>query len=392
MSFNMGGGPPPVDLSHLSPELLGELRKLRAVAVNRRLDMTDTLSEFCGEGRDASVGVMLRSRFTSAMGTMFKGGLSIKLLEDMCKAYAAGDRDPERPDLPTKVRWKQFAIEFDEVPELDEVEVRDASPELYAELRELRAQAVNKRLDMTDAMSEMAGTGREANMGVMSKRNFKGAMGKLFFGVGLKEWVLNGISEMYGCGPADAREGGFQQVRWKRFALDFDEIPLPVVAEPPDPNDAILPIMREMNEFCNKFNIDLADDFEEYLGGGNKCTSDVMPRDKFCAGLGVMLGRATSLYHVQEKVMDAICHTYRAGKPIARDPRKFEFVQWREFSNDVKRVQVALAPHLASPPRSRLDSRPLSAHPCPRPSAQVQPYIDSHEAPRRSPRKGELEQ
>ena len=75
----------------------------------------------------------------------------------------------------------------------------------------------------------------------------------------------------------------------------------------------------------------------------------------------MLLGRATSLYHIEEKIMDEICHTYRAGKPIARDPRKFEYVQWREFSGDVKRVQA-------------------------------QPYIDSHEAPRRSPRKGELEQ
>ena len=49
---------------------------------------------------------------------------------------------------------------------------------------------------MTDAMSEMAGTGREANLGIMSKRNFKAALGKLFFAVGLKEWVLTGICDM----------------------------------------------------------------------------------------------------------------------------------------------------------------------------------------------------
>lgn len=52
--------------------------------------------------------------------------------------------------------------------------------------------------------------------------------------------------------------------------------------------------VREMNVYCNHYGLDLAHEFEEYMGGKDKCTSDLMPRNKFCAALGVLLGKATS--------------------------------------------------------------------------------------------------
>ena len=45
-------------------------------------------------------------------------------------------------------------------------------------------------------------------------------------------------------------------------------------------------------------------------------------------------------------MLDKICHVYRGGAPIGRDGRLYESVQWREFADDVYRVQPA--PYLAS--------------------------------------------
>jgi hypothetical protein len=54
--------------------------------------------------------------------------------------------------------------------------------QLYLAMQRLRAEAVNRKLDMTDAFEEYAGSGYERNMGVMDKYRFKSTMGTLFRG------------------------------------------------------------------------------------------------------------------------------------------------------------------------------------------------------------------
>ena len=51
------------------------------------------------------------------------------------------------------------------------------------------------------------------------------------------------------------------------------------------------------------------------------------------------LGRATSLYQINEGVLDAICLAYKAGRPLPRDPSQYEAVQWKEFAKDVHNMQ-----------------------------------------------------
>ena len=55
--------------------------------------------------------------------------------------------------------------------------------------------------------------------------------------------------------------------------------------------------------------------------------------------LGVLLGRATSLYPHSTETLEAICKAYAGGNPMARDPKLYEMVQWREFALDVNRIQ-----------------------------------------------------
>jgi len=152
--------------------------------------------------------------------------------------------------------------------------------------------------------------------------------------------VLNRICVRYAAGDPDPQEpGSYQQVQWKRFALDFDEVP-PLPPPPlPDPTPEIVEAMRDMNIYCNLNGIDLANDIEEYLGGKDAVASDVCSRIKFKQALGVLLGRATSLYRHDEGMLDKICLCYAAGARDARDPRFFESVQWREFACDVNRIQ-----------------------------------------------------
>ena len=56
-----------------------------------------------------------------------------------------------------QVRWKQFAIDFDEVPLPPAPEpVLAAEDDLKLALQAMRVEATNKRLDMTDAFEESA--------------------------------------------------------------------------------------------------------------------------------------------------------------------------------------------------------------------------------------------
>ena len=70
-----------------------QLAQLRAVAVNKQLDMTDAFSEYAGTGRDANLGIMSKARFTSAVGFLFAGAISRDLLKAICYRYGTGDRD-----------------------------------------------------------------------------------------------------------------------------------------------------------------------------------------------------------------------------------------------------------------------------------------------------------
>ena len=234
------------------------------------------------------------------MGTLFRGSVSLDLLNHICHHYRAGHPDPdpnEPPDSYSQVRWKQFAIDFDEVPIPDDYgDLPPPNDDLMTALQVMRAFAQKKRLDMTDAFEEYSGSLQEKNTGIMTKNRFRSTMGTLFRG-NLSLDVLNQICARYAAGDPDPREpGGYLKVRWKAFAIDFDEVP-PLPPPPlPDPTPEILEAMRDMNIYCNLNAIDLANDIEEYMGGKDKCSSDVMPREKFKQALGVLLGRATSLY------------------------------------------------------------------------------------------------
>jgi len=327
----------------MPPSLFASLQRLRAVAINRKLDMTDAFEEYAGTGYERNMGVMDKRRFRSTMGTLFRGSVSLDLLNHICHHYRAGHPDPdpnEPPDSYSQVRWKQFAIDFDEVPIPDDYgDLPPPNDDLMTALQVMRAFAQKTRLDMTDAFEEYSGTLQEKNTGIMTKNRFRSTMGTLFRG-NLSLDVLNQICTRYAAGDPDPREpGGYLKVRWKAFAIDFDEVP-PLPPPPlPDPTPEILEAMRDMNIYCNLNAIDLANDIEEYMGGKDKCSSDVMPREKFKQALGVLLGRATSLYRHDDVMLDKMCHCYAAGDRDARDPRYFESVQWREFALDVNRIQ-----------------------------------------------------
>ena len=59
---------------------------------------------------------MPKARFVSAMGFLFAGEISRTLLGAICLQYAAGDIDYTEEGGYQKVRWKQFALDFDEIP------------------------------------------------------------------------------------------------------------------------------------------------------------------------------------------------------------------------------------------------------------------------------------
>ena len=68
----------------------------------------------------------------------------------------------------------------------------------------------------------------------MAKNRFQCAMGTIFNGIDLKRDVLIAICEAYATGDPDpSEEGGHMKVRWKQFAIDFDDFPMPLKARSP---------------------------------------------------------------------------------------------------------------------------------------------------------------
>lgn len=301
-------------------------------------------SQYCGTGYDKNMGVMDTQRFVSVLGLLFGGELKPDVLRALCYYYGTGGQVMGGEQF-AQAKWKQFAIDFDNVPLMEEDPVVDV-PEIQYELQLMRADAQQKRLDMTDAFEEYSGTLQEKNTGIMTKNRFRSTMGTLFRG-NLKKWVLDAICAQYGTGDPDPREPGtYRYVRWKKFAIDFDNVP-PLPPPPlPDPTPEIIEAMRGINEYCNLNGIDLAWDIEEHFGGKDKCTGDTCTRQKFVGALGVLLGRATSLYQLPEQTLDDICLAYKAGDVEARTAPgygggklQYTHVQWREFALDCNRIQ-----------------------------------------------------
>lgn len=202
--------PPPLTPNELFPHI----QKLRAFAVNKKLDMTDALDEYTGAGYEKNIGIMDTARFKSVLGLLFGGELTQPILQSICAHYGTNGLDAGGIDY-CSVRWKQFAIDFDEVPVVEEEEM-ETDPELMAALRAMRTEATQKRLDMTDAFEEYSGTIQEKNTGIMGKNRFRSTMGVLFRGRLIPD-VLNAICIQYGTGDPDPRErGSYMKVKWKQ--------------------------------------------------------------------------------------------------------------------------------------------------------------------------------
>ncbi len=247
----------------IGPELMEQLRILRIGAVDHRLDLTDGFEAYAGKGREAMVGIMPKARFCSAMGApppppnrrvtatqlpprtsltaptsprsageLFKGiRLTHELLIMICQAYGTGDPDPREPGGYLKVQWKQFAIDFDNIPDTDDDSRSPMEPWLLDALSQLKASATQRRLDLTDAFEEYAGGGIDYNAGVMLKTKFRSCMAVLFTTTSLSDQLLDVICNRYAIGDPDLQSttpGAKLKVNWKHFAIDFDDcVPVP---------------------------------------------------------------------------------------------------------------------------------------------------------------------
>ena len=88
----------------------------------------------------------------------------------------------------------------------DDAMFRD--PVLLELMTELRATAVNLKIDMTDAFSEFVPHGPEGALGIMPKNRFRAALGTIFKGAKLSDAQLKQVSIAYGTGDPDPREPG----------------------------------------------------------------------------------------------------------------------------------------------------------------------------------------
>ena len=129
------------------------------------------------------------------------------------------------------MQWKQFAIDFDNIPDTDDDSRSPMEPWLLDALSQLKASATQRRLDLTDAFEEYAGGGIDYNAGVMLKTKFRSCMAVLFTTTSLSDQLLDVICNRYAIGDPDLQSttpGAKLKVNWKHFAIDFDDcVPVP---------------------------------------------------------------------------------------------------------------------------------------------------------------------
>ena len=91
------------------------------------------------------------------------------------------------------------------------------APDILPAMTRLRVEAVNKKLDMTDAFEAFAPGGTAKTLGIMAKNRFRSTMGGLFAG-SIDADTLNAICWRYGAGDLDPNpnEDGYTQARAAR--------------------------------------------------------------------------------------------------------------------------------------------------------------------------------
>ena len=161
--------------------------------------------------------------------------LSHRTLHEISIVWGAGDEDGRavgmgrdvdlsRPGL-THVRWKQFALDFDDTPPVEPEPTRPMPPWMAEELRALRRVATSRRLKLRDGFEEMMSAGTEKNMGVMDRTQFVGTLG-IFFAQGkepLKQAPPSADLRRSPPASADAGPGGASAAP----RLDLSSPPLP---------------------------------------------------------------------------------------------------------------------------------------------------------------------
>jgi len=219
----------PPEAAILAPEaLMADLRVLRLEAQDKRLDMTDLFESYAGKGREAQLGIMPKNRFQAAMADMFKGvAVSMSTLDQIAVTYGTGDPDPRDPGEFLKVKFKQFALDFDRIPVPQEKPKNAFDHQMILALADLKGEAVRRKLDMSNCFEEYAGSGVDYNLGIMPKNRFCGTIAVLFPSISLSAELFERICASYPAGDPDP-SGGFQKVRWREFANDFDDqVPTP---------------------------------------------------------------------------------------------------------------------------------------------------------------------
>jgi len=327
------------------PKVLEQIKALRAVAINKQIDMTDAFSEYAGTGKDARLGIMAKNRFRSALGSIFQGmNIDPKVLKQICVLYGTGDPDAYEPGTQMGVLWKQFAIDFDEVPLTEIQSASKLDPQLISFLQGLKLAAVNSRLDMTDAFSEVAAPA-DANLGIMTKNRFRSALGTIFKTTPIPPEVLTRICATYAAGDPDPREPGTcVKVLWKQFAIDFDEIPVLVERKQGSPDAPLVELLRALKKIAVSKRLDLSDSFEAYVPAGARDVNlGVMPKCRFRAAMGQFFTG------ISDGLLAAICAAYGVGDPDDKEPGTFAKVLWKQFAADFDALTPALEASVGTP-------------------------------------------
>ena len=176
--------------------------------------MTDFFESYAGKGREAQLGIMPKNRFQAAMTDMFKGtAIQMRTLDLIATTYGTGDPDPREPGEFLKVKWKQFAIDFDDIAVPEEKAREPFDEKMIAALSDLKGEATRSRLDMTDAFEEYAGSGVDYNLGLMHKTRFRSLMSVLFNNVSISNALLDKICDAYPAGDNDPAGGSLKVKR-----------------------------------------------------------------------------------------------------------------------------------------------------------------------------------
>ena len=213
-----GAAPAPVTDAVDAIQLFEVLQKMRAVALQDRIDINGSMRQACKNMSERNLGEMDKLKFAMTLAQTFgRLKLSRPVIDAICDAYPAGGADELGGSA--CVSWKLFVN--DVAATMPAAAGQPSLADLRGLLQAMRRHAEVRQFDLANTFWAALSAGRERVLGFMAKTQFKSTLDTAFVGMALDPQLVEMICLVWHFGDYDPKMRGYLAVNWKKFCADL---------------------------------------------------------------------------------------------------------------------------------------------------------------------------